>query len=118
MEFSRFRWNVIIRLGIVLVFMAILLYFTLISQHFLRAIYVAVLIAILLIELFYYVDRRNQELTRFLEALDDGDSTVRLRDHKMGRSFEQLYRKMNAISEKFQTLIAVQYRELPFDLVP
>jgi nitrogen fixation/metabolism regulation signal transduction histidine kinase len=84
--------------------MALLLYYALLSRQYLRAIYVAVLIVVLLVELFYYVDRRNHDLTRFLEALDDGDSTVRLRDHKMGRSFSQLYRKMNAISEKFQTL--------------
>ncbi len=112
MGFKSFRWNVFIRLVILLIMLGLLAYYLVVSGKYIRGTYLGMFIIGLLIELFYYVDRRNRELVSFFAALKNEDSTLRFRNMKKGRTFRQLYEVMNEVSEKFQTLR--RDRELQF----
>jgi two-component system nitrogen regulation sensor histidine kinase NtrY len=103
MIYSNFRLNIILRILIIFAFLA-LLAFWLIAGHYLRSVYVAILIIILIAELFIYIDRLNNNLSNFFSSLLAEDYSNHLSDFGKGRSFKKLYEILNAINNKLKLL--------------
>lgn len=114
MGFKNFKVNIIIRLIIVFALLSLVVYFLFISQKYLRSIYAGVALLIVVIELFWYIDKRNREIALFLSSLLSEDFSLTFSDLRKGKSFNALYEVMNTVNSKFEKLrsdkeVHVQY---------
>jgi two-component system nitrogen regulation sensor histidine kinase NtrY len=103
MIYSNFRLNIILRILLIFAFLA-LMAFWLIGGHYLRSVYVGIFIIVLIVELFIYIDRLNNNLSDYFSALLSEDYSSRLSDFGKGRSFRKLYEILNAINNKLKIL--------------
>jgi two-component system, NtrC family, nitrogen regulation sensor histidine kinase NtrY len=103
MIYNNFRLNIIIRILLIFAFM-ILLAFWIINGHYLRSVYIGILIIVLIVELFIYTDRLNNNLSNFFSSLLSDDYSNRISDSGKGRSFRKLYEILNAINDKIKIL--------------
>jgi two-component system, NtrC family, nitrogen regulation sensor histidine kinase NtrY len=103
MIYSNFKFNVIIRILLIFAFLA-LLAFWITGGHYLRSVYVGILIIVLIGELFIYIDRLNNNLSNYFSSLLSEDYSDRLTDSGKGRSFRKLYEILNAINNKLKIL--------------
>ena len=103
MIYNNFKLNIIIRILLIFAFLA-LLAFWIINGHYLRSVYIGILVIVLLAELFIYFDRLNNNLSNFFASLLSDDYSNRLSDFGKGRSFRKLYDILNAINEKLKIL--------------
>ena len=99
-----FRFNVFFRLGIVIVLIGLFFYYLFVAEKYIRIFYIGFVILALVFELFWYVDKRNRELSTFLSTLLNDDFSSRFRDYKKGKSFKLLYQAMNLIIDKFHKI--------------
>ncbi len=103
MIFKNFRYNLIVRILVLLgglVLLAVVIH----HKQYIRAAYLSVAIVILIIEFFYYVDKTNRDLNQFLSSVLHDDFSASFRDFKKGKSFKQLYQTFNLINHKFMAL--------------
>lgn len=57
-----------------------------------------------MVELFYYIDRTNRDVTAFLQSILNSDFTNVFDAGKKGKSFRSLYNSMNKITRKFREI--------------
>ena len=84
--------------------MGLLSYYLFIADKYIRCFYFGFFILALVFELFWYVDKRNRELSTFLSTLLNDDFSSGFRDYKKGKSFKSLYKAMNLITDKFHKI--------------
>jgi two-component system, NtrC family, nitrogen regulation sensor histidine kinase NtrY len=114
MVFKNFRFQVIIRVT-VLTLSIILLAWCLAEERYLRSIYIAVGVVLLVAEFIWYADRFNRDIKTFLISLHQRDFTTHFEAAGRGRSFDELYEMLNKISGIFKTISSekeTQYRYL------
>ena len=103
MVYKNFRWNIIIR--IIMLFAAITACALFIVQaEYVRLVYLAILVILLVVEMFYYIDRINKDLSQFLISVLHDEYTLTFKERGRGKSFRGLYKAMNDISLKLKTL--------------
>ena len=103
MAYKNFRLNIIIRIFILLgALSAIALFF--VQAEYIRLVYLSILLVLLLVELFFYVDRVNRDISQFLISVLHDEYTLAFKEKGRGRSFRGLYKAMNDISLKLKTL--------------
>lgn len=101
----RFKINVILRVGLLLLFTGGLV----LSLHYnlyLTAVFTAILLASTVGNLFYYVDQTNRDLAHFFASIKHNDFTTTTSGGHRGRSFAHLHQQINAIHRKFQDIRA------------
>ena len=103
MIYNNFKLNIIIRILLIFAFLT-LFAFWIINGHYLRSVYIGILIIILIAELFIYIDRLNNNLSNFFSSLLSDDYSNRLSDFGKGRSFRKLNEILNAINDKLKIL--------------
>lgn len=103
MIYSNFKINIIVRILLISAFLT-LFAFWIIGEHYLRSVYIGLLIIALITELFIYIDRLNNSLTNYFSSLLSDDYSSRLSDFGKGRSFRKLYEILNAINDKLKVL--------------
>ena len=101
MVFKKFRIQVIIRFTIIALALGGLLYCLLVTGKYIRSFYLSVFTVLALVELFYYIDRTNRDVTAFLQSILNSDFTNVFDAGKKGKSFRYLYASMNEITRKF-----------------
>jgi nitrogen fixation/metabolism regulation signal transduction histidine kinase len=82
---------------------------------YLRSIYLAAGIIILVVELIWYVDRFNRDVKTFLIGLQQRDFSTHYQSFGKGRSLDELYEVLNQITSSFKRLSTekeIQYRYL------
>ncbi len=104
MGFKSFKINVIVRLGIILILLSLSIYYILVEHKYLRAIYAGIAFLVTVVELFWYIDKRNREINLFLSSLLSEDFSLTFSDLRKGKSFRSLYETMNSINSKFEKL--------------
>lgn len=102
MEFNRFNSLLLLRLVVILLTMGLLIWIINLGNLWFTAGSIGVLILIEAYELTRYVNRMNRELTKFLYAVKYEDYSVRFRDPKLGKSYQNLNQTFNEIIEKFK----------------
>ena len=75
-----------------------------VDERYLRSVYLALFLIISLVEFVWYVDRTNRDFTSFLLALLQDDFTTKFSEKGKGKSFENLYKAFNAITQKFENI--------------
>ena len=101
---KNFRVNVILRLLLITSLIVLLVYFIMVDERYLRSVYLALFLIISLVEFVWYVDRTNRDFTSFLLALLQDDFTTKFSEKGKGKSFENLYKAFNAITQKFENI--------------
>jgi nitrogen fixation/metabolism regulation signal transduction histidine kinase len=103
MVYKNFRLNIIIRIIILLAALsAIALFF--VQAEYIRLVYLVIFLVLLVVELFYYIDRVNRDISQFLIAVLHDEYTLAFKEIGRGRSFRGLYKAMNDISLKMKIL--------------
>jgi two-component system nitrogen regulation sensor histidine kinase NtrY len=114
MVFKKFRVQLILRV-VILTLAIILLAWCLVQGFYLRSVYIAVGVLILLVELIWYIDRFNRDVKTFMTSLMQRDFTTHFNSSEKGKSFDALYEILNQISAAFKKLSTekeIQYRYL------
>ena len=108
MNSKHFQIQIIVRLLLITVGLAFLLFYIFEDRNYIRLFFIVIFILSALIELFYYINRTNRDTKNFLEAILHNDFTLKYSaDHK-GKSFGKLYDSFNLVNQKF---IEVSQRE-------
>jgi two-component system, NtrC family, nitrogen regulation sensor histidine kinase NtrY len=105
MVFKNFRLQVALRVILLLV-ATTLLSWCIVSELYLRSIYLAVGIGIIAIEFIAYADRFNRDIKTFMVSMMQRDFTTRFEVSGKGRSFDELYDVLNKISTLFKNISA------------
>jgi nitrogen fixation/metabolism regulation signal transduction histidine kinase len=103
MAFKNFRINIILRVLILTLIIGVLTY-CLYNELFLRSIYVAITLIIIITELIRYVEKTNRDFTSFLSALLQNDFTTTYAEKGKGKTFNELYSVFNQITNKFRSI--------------
>ncbi|KPL11911.1 MAG: hypothetical protein AMS26_19195, partial [Bacteroides sp. SM23_62] len=103
MEYRNFRLNIIVRIIILLGGLTACSLF-IVRAEYIRLVYLAILVVLLVVELFIYIDRVNRDLSQFLISVLYDDYTLVFRERGRGRTFRGLYKAMNDISLKLKSL--------------
>jgi two-component system, NtrC family, nitrogen regulation sensor histidine kinase NtrY len=114
MVFKNFRIQVILRV-MLLMATCVLFAWCVVDGYYLRSAYVAAAVAVIVWELIAYVDRFNRDIKTFMVSLMQRDFTTHYQATQRGKSFDELYRALNSISQLFKTISKekeIQYRYL------
>jgi two-component system nitrogen regulation sensor histidine kinase NtrY len=103
MVFKNFRVNIILRILALMCAITAFAWF-IVQGEAIRAVYLGMFILILAVEFFVYTDRLNRDLNQFFISIFHDDYTSVFGEWVRGRSFRQLYRIMNDITRKFNSL--------------
>ena len=106
MIYKNFKVNVILRVLIICLFIALLMYFLVIDKKYLRSVYLCVFLILSVFELLWYIDKSNRDFSSFLLALLQNDFSTTFSGKGKGRSFSQLYNAYNQITQKFKDINA------------
>lgn len=100
-----FRFNIILRTIILLTLVAgLVLSFS--RGFYLTTAFVGVVLAIVVVNLIYYVNQTNRDLANFFASITYNDFTTTASAGHKGRSFGELHRQFNFINKKFQDVRA------------
>ncbi|WP_230679916.1 sensor histidine kinase [Pontibacter rufus] len=102
MVYNGFRLSLLLRLSLliaVIVLMLLLLYRT---DWYMTVFCLLLLVVFQVYELMHFVERTNRDISSFLEAIRHSDFTQRFATGKSNRSYQELYKSFNAITEAFQ----------------
>ena len=100
---------------VILILGITLLAWCLVLGYYLRSVYLAVAVVVLVGELIWYIDRFNRDVKSFMVSLLQRDFTTHYQSSGKSKSFDELYTMLNRISEAFKTISAekeVQFRYL------
>lgn len=101
--FKDFRTRVILRVVLLGVTMALLMFMVTRPNMFFAAILTAFIVTLQLIEIFRFVSQTNRKLTRFLESVKYSDFISGFAsDNKLGKSFKDLNIAFNEVLEAFR----------------
>jgi nitrogen fixation/metabolism regulation signal transduction histidine kinase len=101
--FNDFRTRVILRVVLVGLTMALLMYMITRPNMLFAAILTGVIIVLQLMEIFRFVSQTNRKLTRFLESVKYSDFISGFTtDNKLGKSFKNLNVVFNEVLEAFR----------------
>ncbi len=114
MVFKNFRLNIILR--VLFLFAGITLFaWCIVNGYRLRSVYIATGVAVLLIELIWYLERFNRDVKNFMTGLLQRDFTTRYQSMGQGNNFDELYEMLNRISDVFKKISTekeIQHRYL------
>lgn len=114
MAFKNFRFQVIVRVAL-LVLAISLLAWCLVLSYYLRSVYLGVAVIIIVVEFIWFVDRFNRDVRSFLISLEQRDFTTHYQPKGRSRTFDELYETLNRISGIFKRISIekeVQFRYL------
>jgi len=88
----------------VIFFILILIALWVVQDKYLRSVYLGIFAILLIVELFYYINRSNRDLNNFFQSVLHNDYSSHLRDSGKGKSFRELYDTLNEINERLSLL--------------
>lgn len=112
MVFKNFRFQVIIRV-VILVLTIFILVWCLLNEYYLRSVYAILVLIILVTEFVRYVDRFNRDVNTFMVSLMQRDFTTRLQSPG-SKTFNALYSTLSRISDVFKTISAEKEAQFRF----
>jgi len=114
MVFNSFKIRVILRLALLSLFLGAFFYFVFVTGQYLRSAYFIAFFIIAVVELFWFIDRTNRDLSNFFQSILQSDFTTTFTKKHQGKSFEQLYGVVNEITDKFRKIGAEKEAQFLF----
>lgn len=112
MTYKHYTIQIIIRIFLLLIVMAILVIGVLYFEY-IKSFFILIVFLYQIIELIRYINKINYEYINFLNALANKDYSASYPKSKKGKSFNNLYSSFDKISKQFRTLNFE--RELQFE---
>lgn len=113
MVFKNFRVQIILRVSLLTIILIVLAW-CLVHDHLLRSVYAGVAAVISVIELIWFVDRFNRDISSYLISLMQNDFTTHFDSKGRGKSFNELYEFLNRIATVFRTISAEKETQFRF----
>lgn len=114
MIFKNFRLHIVFRVLSLALIISATTYF-LIQKQFLMASIAAIIIAIMITNLIFFLESTNRKVTFFLESIENSDFTVKFsRDSKSGKSFKLLNQAFNHVLDAFREIRAEKEEHLQY----
>ncbi len=102
MVFKNFRFNVIIRVILIITSVLLLVYLFFNTRYSVSAFILLLLIIFLIYSLVMYVEQTNKKLTGFLQSIRHADFSSSFSEHGLGKSFDELNNAFNEIISEFK----------------
>jgi two-component system nitrogen regulation sensor histidine kinase NtrY len=121
MAFKNFLFLIIFRI-LLLTAALMLLSWCIVNELYLRSTYVGLGVIIIVIEMIWYMNRFNRDISTWLTSVTHRDFTTYFQSEGNGEKFDELYEIMNKISEAFRKIsqereIQSRYFEMLFEHV-
>lgn len=104
MNSNHFKVQIILRLLAITLLIGVLLYFAFVEPNYIRVIFLAAMIILVLLNLFNYINATNRETANFLIAILNDDFSNKYSKTSRGRTFSQLYDTFNLINKRMVNL--------------
>lgn len=101
MSFKDFRFLIVFRLLLITAGLFGILYFSYVQINYIRIFFLSLFVILVILELFYFINRSNKDTANFLQAIIHNDFTIKYSSAKKGRSFNDLYDTFNRVNQKF-----------------
>jgi two-component system, NtrC family, nitrogen regulation sensor histidine kinase NtrY len=102
MSFRNFRFNIVIRILLILVSAVVLLSIVKKQEFIISSSILFVLVILQIAGLVKYVERTNKRLTTFLESIRHSDFVSSFSDQGLGKSFDELNTAFNEVINEFK----------------
>lgn len=102
MNFKNFRFNVVIRVLLIVASALVLLSIIRSKDFIISSIILSALVVMQIAALVRYVERTNKRLTTFLESIRHSDFVSTFSDHGLGKSFDDLNTAFNEVINEFK----------------
>ena len=102
MSFKNFRFNVVMRILLIVASVIILNSIVRKEEFIISSIILIALIILQIATLVRYVERTNKRLTTFLESIRHSDFVSTFSDHGLGKSFDDLNSAFNEVINEFK----------------
>ncbi|TVQ86638.1 MAG: ATP-binding protein [Bacteroidetes bacterium] len=102
MSFKNFRFNVVMRVLLIVASAVVLIYIIRLQEFLISSIILTGLIILQIAALVRYVERTNKRLTTFLESIRHSDFVSTFSDHGLGKSFDDLNTAFNEVINEFK----------------
>ena len=76
-------------------------YYGFIELNYIRIFFLSIFVILVLVELFYYLNRVNKDTSNFLQAIIHNDFTLKYSSENKGDSFNKLYDTFSQVNKKF-----------------
>ncbi len=115
MGFKSFGTGLALRVILLVLTIALSVYFTFHSGNFVLVVFLLVPVVIQTVSLYRYVENTNRKLIRFLESVRYSDFAVGFTaDNKLGESFKELNKNFNEVLEAFRQARAEKEENLQY----
>lgn len=104
MKLDRFRLATVLRALLLTLTIVLLAYFLLHTRLFEMAAFMGVLAAYQIFDLIRWIEKRNRNLARFLEAVEADDFTQTFAVSRSSKAFDELNRTLNRITQRFEEM--------------
>jgi two-component system, NtrC family, nitrogen regulation sensor histidine kinase NtrY len=102
MSFRNFRFNIVIRILLILVSAVVFLSIVKKQEFIISSTILFVLVILQIAGLVKYVERTNKRLTTFLESIRHSDFVSSFSDQGLGKSFDELNTAFNEVINEFK----------------
>jgi two-component system nitrogen regulation sensor histidine kinase NtrY len=114
MVFKKFRFNIVFRVILLALSIALIFVLTGIGKYQVSLIIIALLVVIQLIMLIRYVERTNRRLAQFFQSIRYADFSSSFSDPGLGKSFENLSKEFNKVMDEFKKYRAEKEENLNY----
>jgi len=101
---KNFRWNIVLRVILILALSLALIWALTFTEWFFTPLVLAILLVVVVINLIYYTERTNKDLTQFLISIKQGGFTNKFTGQKRGLSQAGLSKAFNDVIREFQKI--------------
>ncbi|WP_026236421.1 sensor histidine kinase [Pontibacter roseus] len=104
MVYNRFRVNLLVRVGLLVVTIAAIILVLYRTDWYMTALCLGLLLCFQLYDLVQYVERTNRDISGFLEAIKHSDFTQRFAVKGGKPTYQELYQAFNEVTDSFQRI--------------
>lgn len=104
MNLDRFRLATVLRALLLALTISLLAYFTFHTSLYEMAALMGLLAAYQIFDLIRWIEKKNRNLARFLEAVEADDFTQTFAVSKRSKAFDELNRTLNRITQRFEEM--------------
>lgn len=102
MSFKNFRFNIVLRVLLIVASAIVLLFIIKRQEYIISSIILSMLVILQIVLLVKYVELTNKRLTTFLESIRHSDFVSSFSDQGLGKSFDELNKAFNEVIREFQ----------------
>lgn len=101
MVYRRFRWQVILRVSLLVITISLIVFTFQQTAYTVSTIILSLLLIAQVIALIRYAEQTNRKLIRFFESIRHADFTSSFTDNELGKGFEGLNNEFNKVISAF-----------------